>query len=112
MTLQIEFKTGSIELQGLTKSCIKVNFIDIDNANHCQPWIANLNWNRKSGKPINFDVQFYQNDNGKLMSGFDIKNTKFKETGRKANFNTCILREHVEPLINEIKQQVDTGYYN
>lgn len=27
------------------------------------------------------------------------------------NFNTSILKEHVETLIDEIKTQIDTGYY-
>jgi hypothetical protein len=103
--------TSTIELDSVNKSLFKTNFIDEVNASHCATWIINLTWTRKNGKPISFDVYAYQDNDNIFLDHIDIKNTKYKETGRKTNFDTSILKEHVETLIDEIKTQIDTGYY-
>ena len=113
MQLIKETKSSKLEVRSITKSIIKTNFIDL--GVYCHTWIIDLNWFRfpygKPKKTIRIKTYIHKPINSdKFIKGFDMGVTTFADSGRKTKFNTSVVSELIEPLINEVKQQINKSF--
>ena len=96
--------TSKLELIDVGISPIKVNFIGEPNQDRCTAFILKFEFTRLKGKPIIVTAQAYQDNDGKLLDMPKITETRFKESGKKTNFNTYDVLCNIKELLPQIKE--------